>query len=266
MCRALAADLPLVPAAVARLAADPNGGWLLQDERGTPVGRADQVVVAAGLASASLLLSRCPLPLRAARGQISLLPATGRNLPRVVLCGRAYLIPPTGGRATLGATYDRDDLDTQPRAVDHRRNLAALAATDPQLGALAAEFDPNALAGRAALRATTPDHLPLVGPVPDPATLGARFAALRRNARRRLDLCGASLPGLWLATGFGSRGLSYAPLAAELLADRMAGEVPPLPAELVAALDPARFWVRALQRGKEVTSWTGDSSPARAVR
>ena len=42
----------------------------------------------------------------------------------------------------------------------------------------------------------------------------------------------------------------WAPLAAELLASQLAGEPLPVEGDLVRAVDPARFHLRALRRGK----------------
>lgn len=51
--------------------------------------------------------------------------------------------------------------------------------------------------------------------------------------------------GLHLLCGLGSRGLTMAPLLAELVAARIAGAPLPLEQELVDAVDPARFLIRA---------------------
>jgi tRNA 5-methylaminomethyl-2-thiouridine biosynthesis bifunctional protein len=48
-------------------------------------------------------------------------------------------------------------------------------------------------------------------------------------------------PGLWTSAALGSRGLTFAALAAELLAARLHGEPLPLPVKLAAALDAARM-------------------------
>jgi tRNA 5-methylaminomethyl-2-thiouridine biosynthesis bifunctional protein len=96
------------------------------------------------------------------------------------------------------------------------------------------------LAGRVGFRAVAPDRLPMVGAVPEP-----HFAL---GAERLRDL--PRQPGLHALLGYASRGLTWAPLAAELLAARLESEPLPLPADLMAALDPARFLLRA-RRGKQ---------------
>jgi len=48
----------------------------------------------------------------------------------------------------------------------------------------------------------------------------------------------------------GSRGLSYAPLTAELLAAEIAGDTPALSKELCQAMYPVRFLIRDLKRNR----------------
>ena len=68
------------------------------------------------------------------------------------------------------------------------------------------------------MRCTAPDRLPIVGPV-DPA----------------------HLPGLWVNTAMGARGLTLALLCGELLAARLQGEPLPLDARLAKALGTGRL-------------------------
>ncbi|MCD4543099.1 bifunctional tRNA (5-methylaminomethyl-2-thiouridine)(34)-methyltransferase MnmD/FAD-dependent 5-carboxymethylaminomethyl-2-thiouridine(34) oxidoreductase MnmC, partial [Burkholderia pseudomallei] len=56
--------------------------------------------------------------------------------------------------------------------------------------------------------------------------------------------------GLYGAFGYGSRGLVWAALGAELIAAQIDGEPWPLERELAEAIDPARFLVRALRHGR----------------
>jgi tRNA 5-methylaminomethyl-2-thiouridine biosynthesis bifunctional protein len=56
--------------------------------------------------------------------------------------------------------------------------------------------------------------------------------------------------GLYGLLGYASRGLIWAPLAAELLASQLEHEAPPLESSLAAALDPARFMLKARRGGQ----------------
>jgi tRNA 5-methylaminomethyl-2-thiouridine biosynthesis bifunctional protein len=55
-------------------------------------------------------------------------------------------------------------------------------------------------------------------------------------------------PGLYGLLGYASHGMTWAPLAAELLAAQLDGEPLPVEASLATALDPARFLLKELRR------------------
>ena len=61
---------------------------------------------------------------------------------------------------------------------------------------------------------------------------------------------GSYLPGLYLSTAHGSRGLTSTPLAAELLASMICAEPLPFSRALCRALAPARFIIRDLARNR----------------
>jgi tRNA 5-methylaminomethyl-2-thiouridine biosynthesis bifunctional protein len=93
-----------------------------------------------------------------------------------------------------------------------------------------------------------PDRLPLVGRLPDIAAAGST-ERLRDVPRH---------PGLYGLLGYASRGLIWAPLAAELLAAQLEGEPLPLEMTLVDALDPARFVLRARRGARQPASSAGE--------
>lgn len=224
-------------------------GWLVDTAEGPLIGA---VAIIANAHAATTLAQTAALPLRAIRGQVSELPSRYlREQPASVICHEGYLAPAPGGAGIhLGATFDLDEFDTALRPLDHLRNLRSLQRALPELLAAAPDDIPlDVLAGRAGLRCTTPDYLPIAGPVADNNAMLARFGALAKNARAAVALPGAYLPGLYVNVGHGSRGLTSTPLCAELLACLITGEPRPLPRDLVQALSPARFLLRALSRG-----------------
>ncbi|MDQ7813764.1 FAD-dependent oxidoreductase, partial [Brevundimonas sp.] len=70
-------------------------------------------------------------------------------------------------------------------------------------------------------------------------------AAIRATTPDRLPLAGALVPGLFALTGLGSRGFCVAPLLAEHIAALATGAPSPLPAALAARVDPKRFVMAA---------------------
>jgi tRNA 5-methylaminomethyl-2-thiouridine biosynthesis bifunctional protein len=189
-----------------------DGGWRVLDADGGEIARAEAVIVAAALDSAGLVPG---LPLRPVRGQASWA-RTAETVPAAAWGG--YVLPMRDG-LLFGATHDRDDADEAVRADDHARNLALLARALP---GLAGRLATAPLEGRAAVRAVTPDRLPLAG--------------------------AAGAAGLFVLAGFGSRGFSLAPLLAEHVA-ALALEAPsPISRAAADLVDPGRFARRAARR------------------
>jgi tRNA 5-methylaminomethyl-2-thiouridine biosynthesis bifunctional protein len=225
------------------------GGWRATAGRGR-TWEAPCAIIAAGTVS-SRLAGLDWLPLRAIRGQTTQLPGNadlGRL--RAALCHEGYIAPARAGNHCIGATFHLDDSDPQQRVRDHQSNLDGLARAVPAWQGMLQQQDPAALDGRVGFRCASPDYLPLVGPVPDRSAFLRDFAGLRSNARLLIPLCGQYLPGLFLSTAHGSRGLTSTPLAAELLASQICAEPPALSRELGRALAPARFIIRDLSRNR----------------
>ncbi|MBB4287068.1 FAD-dependent 5-carboxymethylaminomethyl-2-thiouridine(34) oxidoreductase MnmC [Roseospira goensis] len=255
---ALLGDTAVMTAAVAAVTPRDDGGWRVCDATGAALLDADAVVLATASDTARLWPAAA-LPLRPTRGQVSLLRAAGPDAaPRVAVSSGAYATPaiPDGAGGwirILGATQEPwrpgDPDPYAPRAGDDARIRANLAAVWPALAdALASEPTVAALAG---LRATTPDHLPLAGPLFDAATVAANQGdALRRTGRAPAPP--PAVTGLFTVCGLGSHGLTMAPLVAEMVAAQITGTPWPVTADLGAALCPARFAVRALIRGRPV--------------
>lgn len=176
------------------------------------------------------------------RGQVTYLPGADPGAPRIVLTGAGYALPAVEGMMVTGSTYDRGDDDPGPQLQGHEANLARLAQLLPQ-ARLA--VDAAALEGAVGFRCAAPDHLPLIGAVPDMDAAGegsaAPSGALLEDLPRRA--------GLYCATALASRGLVWAALAGELLASQLENEALPLEGDLADALDPGRFVLRRARRG-----------------
>jgi tRNA 5-methylaminomethyl-2-thiouridine biosynthesis bifunctional protein len=208
-----------------------TGGWQRVDRAGRAVAEAATVVLAHA-AGAGALWPTAGWPLGRSRGQISLWPCPPADAPRprVPLAGGGYLLALGDGALLGGATAAPGDEDASVRDADHRFNLA-------RLQALTGWSAPWPAQGRVAWRAMTQDRLPLVGPVP----AGAMSASTRLD---RVDRA----PGLYVLSGLGSRGITWGPLMARVLAAWISGAPMPVEAPLRDALDPARWQVRAARR------------------
>jgi tRNA 5-methylaminomethyl-2-thiouridine biosynthesis bifunctional protein len=206
--------------------------WRALAGDGSVIAEAARVILATGC-GALPVAGAMHLPLRAGRGQVSLLPARGRRAMNCVVTQRGYATPALDGWHCAGATFDADDDSLSLAAADHAENLVRLEAMLP---GFADPTEVRMLAGRVGFRPTSPDKRPLIGALPCARPADAREpGALWRVGR---------LPGIIVANGFGARGLVWSTLAGELIAAGLEGEPLPLEADLVVALDPARFLLR----------------------
>ncbi|HVQ61141.1 MAG TPA: bifunctional tRNA (5-methylaminomethyl-2-thiouridine)(34)-methyltransferase MnmD/FAD-dependent 5-carboxymethylaminomethyl-2-thiouridine(34) oxidoreductase MnmC [Burkholderiales bacterium] len=176
-------------------------------------------------------------PLKRVRGQLTRLPAGSLRAPASVIAGAGHLIPDTDGGTIVGATYDFETENPEPRAEDHAGNLERL---DRLLPGAAAAFDLATLEGAVGFRCVAADRMPLIGALPDAGT--ARPGAPDREFPR--------LHGLFGAFAYASRGLTWAALGGELIACAVEGEPLPVEGDLADAVDPARFMLRRARRGR----------------
>jgi len=242
-------NIPLIQADIHSLDHDKDkNSWALKDSAGLCILNSETVVIASAFDCKNFAQSEY-LPLRKIRGQISQLPCTAESSQlQTVICGEGYFTPAENGLHSCGATYNKDIFTREVRDQDHQTNIAQISATDPGLAAALGEPAIESLSGRANFRCTTPDYLPISGPLPNVPEMLKDYAILRRDAKTVLPTRGSYLPNLYVNCGMGSRGLSYAPLTAEVLAAQIAGETPVLEQALLNAINPARFIIRDLKR------------------
>ena len=222
------------------------GGWQLRDASGDIFAESDVVVLANAGDALRLLRPWMPAaqpdawPLQKVRGQISIAAAgdvDGWALPRVPITGAGYLLPAVDGQAIFGATSQVGDDDPSVRASDHRLNLDQLS----RLLGVTPGIDPCRLGGRTGWRWSTDDRLPVLGAVPD-------LAAMAHRERLEQPAQVARLQGLYACTAFGSRGITWAALAAQVVAAAVTGAPMPIEASLLDSVDAGRFVVRAAAR------------------
>lgn len=208
------------------------------------------VVMATGAESVNLPLFDV-LPLRPVRGQVEHIPSqTAYGKLKTVLCHKGYMTPALEGRHALGSTYVKMDMSCEHRESEAEQNLnthrQAMRECDWT------QYLKTDGQGRASIRLGLPDHLPLMGAMPDIARQKQDYAELYLGKKDISYPQACDLPGLYLFIGLGSRGLCSAPLLAETLASQLTGEPLPLDNSILAALSPNRFVVRDCQR-KPVT-------------
>ena len=221
--------------------------WEAIDANGSVIGTAAIAIIASALSSQQIA-GLDWLPLQGIRGQTTHIRSRGSLAQmRTALCHEGYIAPAREGIHCIGATYSPNDIALDERAVDHDFNVAAL---QRALSDIDVDSDNGPAWGHVAVRCTSSDYLPLVGAVPDHDAFIDAYRALAKRRKKVLDIPAPSRQNLYLSTGFGSRGLTAAPLAAEMIASTLCAEPMPVPRYLQQALAPARFLIRDIIRGK----------------
>ena len=197
-----------------------GGFWEALDRSGQIIASAPIVILANAYLAQKLSQGEW-LPLRPVRGQVSLMrEQAGRKL-RIAVCGDGYVTPAVEGTHCFGASFNEDMAEEGMQIEDHAANLRRLESMLPGFGD---GVVPETLDGRVAFRAMSVDRLPVVGALADPRLPDAD-----------------SSDGLFACLALGSRGMTWATLAAEIVASRVAGEPLPVESGLLDAVDAGRF-------------------------
>ena len=217
-----------------------EGGWRVVGVDGRTLGAAPVVVVAAAL-DTPRLLGAAMLPVRSVPGRVTLFEADELAGLRAGLGGDGTLLRVPGGPFMVGATYEAS-IGGSPAALDervaNRGNLERLARLLPFA------VDARVTGSFAGTRCVSRDRLPCIGAVAAEDLAAARADALRGAHFEDLP----RRPHLYASFAFGSRGLSFAALAAERIAAAIEGEPAPLERDLANAIDPARVLLHRLRR------------------
>ena len=219
-----------------------NDEWRVVGVDGTTLACAPVVIVAASI-DAPRLLGAAMLPAQAVPGQVTLFHANELSGLRAGLGGDGTLLRAPEGTLALGATYETAigsvDAVLDERAA-HRSNLERLTRLLPFA------VDAQVVGRFAATRCVARDRLPYIGAVADEVSAAALAAALRGAQFEDLP----RRPHLYASFALGSRGLSFATLAAELVVARIEGEPVPIERDLANAVDPARVLLRRLRKSQ----------------
>lgn len=224
------------------------------DEHSPYLAQHDCVILANGQCITDFSQS-AKFPISAVRGQVSHIPTT-ENLSKLstVLCYDGYFTPvdPQDNLHCVGASFRRDKLDLEISRQEQEDNQWHLThCLSKAKWTQDVDFSQNQ--ARVGIRCTIRDHLPLLGEVPDFDRLIIEYKHLDRFKRRRKSPSLApAFHQLYVFSALGSRGLCSAPLSAEILASQIFDEPFPVEDNVLNALHPNRFWVRALLRGKSI--------------
>jgi tRNA 5-methylaminomethyl-2-thiouridine biosynthesis bifunctional protein len=230
----------VVPSAVDTLRAE-DGAWVVSARVGGPLASASVAIVSSAL-DAPRLLQAAWLPVRAVGGHVTFIESPSLRALRAGLGGDGTVLHAPDGTLAVGSTYEAADSDA-PVLLDERSAARSNLARLQRL--LAQPVAANVVGSFAGVRCAARDRLPYVGQVADEAAAAAGATALRGAHFDDLP----RRPRLYAAFALGSRGLTFAPLAGELIAAAIEGEPLPIERDLAGALDPARVLLHRLRRG-----------------
>lgn len=160
--------------------------------------------------------------LRAVRGQITEMGSTpASQMLSLPICGQAHVLPAINEMHSIGSTYVLDSKVCVPSLTEDLDNRARVNLLSSEEGIWSTKIQGH----WAGIRGASLDYLPLLGQVP-------RWGQFKENSYHL---------GLYIAAGFGSRGLCSIPLAAEILAAMIHQEPAPVPSAMMRSICPSRF-------------------------
>ena len=222
-----------------------NGRWLIQSNKEQK--QVQHLVICAGADSLKIDVLN-DLPLSQVRGQVSQMQTNAKVAPlQTVLCHKGYLTPQYNNNHCIGATFDKDDGDIESRPQDDVYNVDML---EKCLGDITNFNIDDVQSSKARLRCCTPDHLPMVGQLPNIALHKQYYQHLSKDKNWHFAEPTPIHQGLYVLTGLGARGLCSAPLLADILVAEICDDHYPVDEEMLFNLSPNRFIIRDLIKRK----------------
>jgi tRNA 5-methylaminomethyl-2-thiouridine biosynthesis bifunctional protein len=186
------------------------------------------------------------IPIREVRGQIIVIPKNfvKEDIEKAQVYKNGYLIPLKNHQYLIGTTYDNYNISEEPREIDTLRILNNF----KNFFSLKNDIEISKIYARAGIRATTPDHLPIVGPVPHLENFFEEFKDLKAIGKKNYntDSLVKYLPNLYVFSGFGSKGLLLTGFLAKVLSNIIHSNTICIPDKLFHQLIVNRFLVKYL--------------------
>jgi len=222
--------------------------WNLQSENAQF--EANVLVICGGADAIELNLIN-QLPLTSTRGQVTSMKSNERIAGlSTVICHKGYLTPKNNNVHCIGATFEKNNTNTIADRASDEYNLKSFAKCLPKLSDLIRWDTKDIQESKARLRCMTPDHMPLVGAMPDIDEHVRAYPHLAKDKNWKYTKKAPVIKNLYVMTGFGARGLCSAPLAADILMADLCGTPYPVDNKMLYNLSPNRFIIRDIIRRK----------------
>ena len=169
---------------------------------------------------------------------------------------KGYVIPwgdEDVSRITIGGSFTTDEKMSNESAAMQELNFQMLRHISPVFHQFLEANQKNGksnISSRPGRRCSTPDYLPLAGPVEKNRLTASIYSGYQRNARQEIRATPDYYPGLYINIAHGSSGLVTTPLLGEYIASLISREPVPLNQDEIGAVLPVRYLIRNLKRQK----------------
>lgn len=158
---------------------------------------------------------------------------------------KGYIIPGYRNNfQVIGATFrDNSDMSGDIRRVDDEFNITQISSM------LDKSCDVSVVQSRVAGRCVTSDHLPIIGKLADYIKFKEDFYKPLSKGYPKSKIPKVEYEdGLYLASGFGSKGLCSSLLSAKIISAQITNTKNIVSDNLLNALSPQRFWLRSFKK------------------
>ena len=209
------------------------------------------VVIVCGGAEALNLDWINQLPLTSVQGQVTSM-KTNENISDLstVICHKGYLTPRHDNIHCIGATFNKNSTRITAKPEEDQFNIDMLSTCLPALTANINWSTKDVSKSKSRLRCMTPDHMPMVGAMPDIQKHIETYPHLAKDKNWKYNQVAPVIDNLYVMMGFGARGLCSAPLAADILVADLCGTPYPVDNEMLFNLSPNRFVIRDIIKRK----------------
>lgn len=198
------------------------------------------------------------LQLSAYRGQVTYIPTSEKlNKLSTVICSKGYITPSHQQYHTLGASYIKDQYNLLYRHHEQISNVEKMQQSFSTASWLN-DIDISKRLANTGIRMVSRDHFPFMGIAPNIEQL-RKIQALHYKAGQKSHCqqywqhhAIPTYPHLYLLGGFGSRGVTSAPITAKALANIMcttSDHSNVLSPKMINLLNPNRYWLTKVMKG-----------------
>ncbi|CAM8355655.1 DadA Glycine/D-amino acid oxidases (deaminating) [Candidatus Methylopumilus universalis] len=177
------------------------------------------------------------------RGQINWVNSTPFQMPSIVICDEGYVAPLMQNKHIFGATYGMNDFNKDLRLSDTKKNITSIKKIHREFHNYC--LAQKTISGRVSWRASTKDRKPYVGRVFN----NELFKKMRVRELAQTD----QLPWLdnfYVASGFGSRGFTFAPYCTFVLANLINKKLSKDDKETLNYTNPERYRLKKMSLKK----------------